>query len=273
MIYLIDGIPTTGKTTLINSIGESSLRHVFREQEYGNPLDISGIAVFTYEEFRIFLDKIKVIFKDVYIDDYEEKIGIFNKAVEIRRKWVFVHLNMLPFSNYKVCQVLTELMRYIPRNRFQRSEEYGEFWTDIWKCFLTDNNTSDEFWFECVGFQSVFYDLLGHYNVEKNILIDIYKPLIDLWSKYSVKFIIMEVDDISESFARATKERCNGTPTWAESFAVWVENSTYGREHGLRGKEGCIYFLEYMKESEDLILSIMPKMLYEKRKRRVSENA
>ena len=273
MIYLIDGIPTVGKSTLINSIIESDTVHVFREQEYGNPLDISRISIFTQEEFDIFYSSVKRVFREVYSDDYEEKIEIFDKSIERNRKWIFVHLNMLPFSNLKVCGVLTELMKFIPRNRFGNCQAYADFLIDIWKNFLGNIKGDEEFWFECVAFQSILYDLIGHYDINDDTLIDIYIPLINLWKSHCVKLIVMEVDDISESFIKAARERCHGTPTWEEGFLSWIEGSVYGQRYKLQGREGGVAFLNRMMDAENLILGLMPKSLYERKKRRINNNA
>lgn len=232
----VEGLQGAGKTTFVNNLSERlSDYKAYREGDY-SPVELAWCAYVTEEEYQDVLAKYPAL------------------CTEIKEKTVTE-------GKYKtICytQILTDIPGF--HKDLERYEIYngnwdkGSFEQVILSRFQKWNGEKQIF--ECSIFQNIIVNQMLYFMLPEDEIIEFYKRVREVLTDQSFQIIYLDVEDISEAVDTIRKERVDdrGNEVWFLMMTEYLENSPYGRAHGLNGIEGLLWHMEKRRELERRIL-------------------
>ena len=104
--------------------------------------------------------------------------------------------------------------------------------------------------------QNILENMLLYLQMEEEEILDFYRRLKEVLVGKKVEILYLDVENIRESVEIIKKERSdeNGVELWFSMMVRYIEESPYGKTHGLLGMEGLLIHLERRKKLEHRIL-------------------
>ncbi len=110
--------------------------------------------------------------------------------------------------------------------------------------------------FECSIFQNIIENQMLYLQMTEDEILDFYRRLKDVLADKPFRIIYLDVEDIEETIAVIRKERSDkdGKELWFPLMLRYLEESPYGREHGLVGLTSLIDHLAKRRALEHRIM-------------------
>ena len=98
--------------------------------------------------------------------------------------------------------------------------------------------------------------MLLYLQMEEEEILDFYRRLKEVLVGKKIEILYLDVENIRGSVEIIKKERSdeNGVELWFPMMVRYIEDSPYGKAHGLLGMEGLLIHLERRKKLEHRIL-------------------
>lgn len=232
----LEGLQGAGKTTFVKYLSEHLNGYeAFQEGDY-SPVELAWCAYVTEEEYQDVLEKYPPLRTEI-----EEKTVTEGK--------------------YKIIcytQILTDIPGF--HKDLEKYEIYngnrdkGSFEQVILSRFQKWNG--DKQIFECSIFQNIIVNQMLYFMVPEDEIIEFYKRVRKVLIDQLFQIIYLDVEDIPEAVDAIRKERVDnqGNEVWFSMMTEYLENSPYGRAHGLKGIEGLLRHMEQRRGIERRIL-------------------
>ncbi len=237
MNYFIEGIQGAGKSTLVERLSKHFPDHrVYREGDY-NPVELAWCAYMREHQYESVLAK---------YDSLREEL-LANTFTEGERRIVTYTRIITDVPGFH-----KDLEQYeIYNNRMDRAQ----FEETILKRYARWNG--DASIFECSLFQNIVENQILFYEMTDDEIVDFYRRVKAVLKDRDFRILYLEVGDIAETLQVIRKERVDdkGNEMWFPLMVGFLEESPYGKRHGLRGFEGLVKHLEHRKTVEKRILT------------------
>jgi len=235
--YFIEGIQGAGKSTLVERLSKHFPGHrVYREGDY-NPVELAWCAYMTEQQYESVLAK---------YDSLREEL-LANTFTEGERRIVTYTRIITDVPGFH-----KDLEQYeIYNDRMDRAQ----FEETILKRYARWNGYVSIF--ECSLFQNIVENQILFYEMTDDEIVDFYRRVKAVLKDRDFRILYLEVGDIAETLQVIRKERVDdkGNEMWFPLMVGFLEESPYGKHHGLRGFEGLVKHLEHRKTVEKRILT------------------
>jgi hypothetical protein len=241
-LIIVEGLPGTGKTTTAIKINEflkskNISTNLFLEDDL-HPADLAWHACIPKETFDEILAEYSEIAEDIKNNtawNGEQAIVAFNKISSSDKSFYD------EMKKYEIYNGKTSLDRFC--NLLQTR------WADFAE---NADHRDDVTIFESALMQSQINDLLAVRNCDKQTIFDHMKKLVKSIEKLNPIIIYLSSENIEETIRHIASERISNDaqPNWIDMAMGWVEKTSYGKAHGLKGFDGVIEFCKARKSVE-----------------------
>lgn len=249
-LYLIEGVPGSGKTTFARMLGEELRKtgqevHLYLEGDL-HPADLGWCACMTQEEYYAIYNQYPQ-----YREDFEKNKTVWNDDVILAYTKV-ENLNEEMYSYFESKELYdgrreNELFCGVHESRWQK---FGEEATglNIFECSLLQNAINELLLFRCA---------------EEEAITEYINKLLKAVQTLNPVILYLDVE-AEDAIERAAKERVDsdGTRVWENRVAEYIENSPYGKRKGLRGTGGMLQYFRERKQLELRILETLTVVSY-----------
>jgi len=246
-LILIEGIPGSGKTTLSARLEtwlqEQEIKTMLYREGDAHPADMAWNALLTRDEMdevkknhpRLIpkLDDLTRQDGDQFILAYT-KIGYEAMGSELQEF----------FASHEVYdgRVPLEVFEGLHRRR------WAEF------AGLAMDHPDTVYLFECSFLQNHVNELLTAHNKSEAEILAYLNALAAPVMPLNPILLYLDQPDPDETIRRVAAERVNppesGRPDWIQLVIRYVEDSQYGRTHGLNGLDGALHLIRERKKIE-----------------------
>ena len=110
--------------------------------------------------------------------------------------------------------------------------------------------------FECSIFQNIIENQMLYFLMTDEEILDFYKRLKNILADKPYRIVYLDVEDIPAAIDTIRKERSDdeGNELWFPMMVRYLEESPYGKAHGLTGLDGLLGHLEKRKALEHRIM-------------------
>lgn len=234
--YFIEGLQGAGKSTLLQKLSERLPGYtVFREGDY-SPVELAWCAYTTREQYRNVLAQYPLL------------------AEEIRAKTV------LEGAHRIICY--TQILTDVPD--FHRNLEKLEIYNGNLDRESFENVILERFgrWdgvrqiFECSLFQNIIENQILYLGMNDDEILAFYRRLEKVLEGRPYRLLYLDVEDIAGTVDVIRKERSDdaGNELWFPLMLRYLEESPYGKAHGLTGLEGLLAHLGHRRNLERRIM-------------------
>ncbi|MGN7853489.1 hypothetical protein [Exiguobacterium sp. 22311] len=244
-IYLIEGLPGSGKTTTAEALThllqeQQPDTHLHIEGDLNHPADYESVAYLKMDEWTDFQSKYASL-------DVLRFAEVFNDYVLISyRQWQ---------SKQDIPEAaLTFLQAHdIYELPF---DSYQSLIFKKWEAFVAQALTTDTTYvFECCFLQNPLTMGLIKYDLPEETLRAYIERIATIITPLQPVLVYVDQPNVERSFRKALKER----PTeWADGFVSYYTEQAYGVNHSLSGVKGTIEILQARQELEHQLLEILP---------------
>lgn len=236
MNYFVEGLQGAGKTTLVQQLSEMLEDYkVFREGDY-SPVELAWCAYVTKEQYR----------------------KVWNEYPSLHAK--LREKTVTEGDHRVICytQILTDVPDF--HRNLERFEIYnGNLGREPFEQLILDRFGS---WngeggiFECSVFQNIMENQMLYLMMTDDEIMDFYRRLNRVLADRSYKILYLDVEDIGSGIEVIRRERSDeeGNELWFPLMLRYIEESPYGRSHGLKGLNGLLKHLERRRALEHRII-------------------
>ena len=223
--YFIEGLQGAGKSTFVQRLSDSLKDYkVFREGDF-SPVELAWCAWVTkiqYQDIQKKYPALQEKIKEKTFSEDDHRIICYTQIITDEPGF---HKNMEQYEIYNG-NLDKKSFEQIILDRYKKWNGIGQI-------------------FECSIFQNILDNQMLYLMWPDNEIMDFYRRLKDVLSKKTYKIIYLDVDDIAEGIRMIRKERCddNGNEMWFPLMIKYLEESPFGKEHALAGREGWLYTL------------------------------
>lgn len=248
-IHFIEGIPGSGKSTVLISLPDTSLYNRYFEHELATVIDVTRKAFLTTKQYEKFISDVTPLCKRVYgSNDYLYGVNkIHNNTIELCG-YKIIALETLGFTNKYLNKKIEELSAYEISGQRVPLDKYFMILKALFDDFLFRFDNDIYHFFEGALLQNILFDLVGAYQLTDEQIFEFYDNLIEYHYKNLFEVDLLCVDNIENIIKKAARERVNNSPLWIDSFINCIEQSPYGNSRGLTGINGVIEFCSNLQE-------------------------
>lgn len=234
--YFVEGLQGSGKTTFVKRLSDRlSDYKVFREGDH-SPIELAWCAYVTEEEYGNVLRSYPTLdteIKEKTVAEGDRRIICYTQILTDVPDF---HKNLEKFEIYNG-NLDKEAFENVIFERFRKWDGEGQI-------------------FECSIFQNIIENQMLYLRMPDDEILDFYRRLKDVLADKLYKIIYLDVDDIQGGIEVIRKERADdqGNELWFPLMLKYLEESPYGKEHGLTGLEGLLMHLERRKALEHRII-------------------
>lgn len=234
--YFVEGLQGAGKTTFVQRLSDCLRDYkVFREGDY-SPVELAWCAYVTGKQYDEILEKYPMLSTEIKAKTVEEG----NRRI--------------------ICytQILTDVPGF--HKELEKYEIYNgnldkkSFEKIILQRFGNWNGEGQIF--ECSIFQNIIENQMLYLMMTDDEILDFYGRLKHVLGDKPYRIIYLDVENIPDTINIIRKERADdkGNELWFPLMIRYIEESPYGKMHGLTGLKGLIGHLEKRRELEHRIL-------------------
>jgi hypothetical protein len=256
-IYFIEGLPGSGKTTMVRKLSEylKSLNKdvvIYNEGDL-HPVDLAWIAILKKEELDLLINRYPSLEKSI-----RENIKQFEDKLHLAYTKVKLDIKTKDFGDY--CS----------KYEIYKTEDVNDFIEEhlsLWKVFLEENKDNDKtFVFECIFMQNHINELLLKYDMSMKDIIKYYERFQEVLEDIEVLVIYIKHLDIDNTLTRITEERRTNDKSlykdWIDLVTQYFEETKYGKVKGYVGYHGA---LKYFKDRQNIELEVLDKIKIDKK--------
>lgn len=232
----VEGLQGAGKSTMVNWLSQKNPEYtVYREGDYV-PVELAWCAYVDQETYQMLLEKYSGLKEEIYKNTVREEDAYVIAYTKILTEIPGFHKDLEQYEIYNGNKS-REQFEEIVLKRYQRWNPKGEI-------------------FECAFLQNILENMLLYLQMEEEEILDFYRRLKEVLVGKKVEILYLDVENIRESVEIIKKERSdeNGVELWFSMMVRYIEESPYGKAHGLLGMEGLLIHLERRKKLEHRIL-------------------
>lgn len=237
----IEGIPGSGKTTVLDRLGERLTGYRLYHEGDISPAELAWCAYMTkadYEEALLALPGMAQAITEHTMQEGEHFIVAYTK----------IHAQDMAFYQY-----MERFELYGGRRDLEQFKKiiYGR----------TAAMEGSGYLFECAFFQNVLEELMLFSQYEDVQILEFYKEWMTFIDMESFFLIRLKTSNIRESILHIKEERVNGQgeEEWYSLMLSYLQQSPYGMRHCFRGLEDVIGHFERRMDLEDKIMDILPE--------------
>jgi len=234
--YFVEGLQGAGKSTFVQRLSDRLLDYkVFREGDY-SPVELAWCAYVTEKQYDEVITKYPSLSADIKA----------KTVVEGNRKIICY------------TQILTDVPGFY--DDLEKFEIYNgnldkkSFENLILQRFGNWNGEGQIF--ECSFFQNIIENQMLYLMMSDDEILDFYVRLKRVLGDKPYRIIYLDVEDILSTINIIRKERTDdkGNELWFPIMIHYIEESPYGKLHGLTGSMGLIQHLEKRRKLERRII-------------------
>ncbi|MDE5932862.1 MAG: deoxynucleoside kinase [Lachnospiraceae bacterium] len=234
--YFVEGLQGAGKTTFVQRLSDELKDYrVFREGDF-SPVELAWCAYVTEEQYSNILMEYPSIAEEIErktVTEGDRKIICYTQILTDIPDF---HKNLEKFEIYHG-NLDKESFEKVVLERFGRWSGEGQI-------------------FECSIFQNIIENQLLYFMMTDEEILDFYGRLKRVLGDKPYRIIYLDVEDIPAAIDIIRKERSDdeGNELWFPMMVWYLEESPYGKAHGLKGLEGLLGHLEKRKSLEHRIM-------------------
>jgi hypothetical protein len=131
-----------------------------------------------------------------------------------------------------------------------------------WRGFAERADESSVYIFECAYLQNHINELMGIYDKDIDFIAEYMQRLIKTVESLEPKLIYLSQESTYETIDRVARERLSPDKSkmkdWIDIVAEYVENSPYGKIHGLKDFDGVVEYFNNRKKLELEVIDRLP---------------
>lgn len=240
-LWLIEGIPGSGKSTAARKLGQTLHAQAYNEAEL-HPCDLAWHAVLSRAELDAFIAR----------HPDKERAICENSAVcgeQMLLAYAQLGLDGEEFARMEAREAFNG--RYAP-------EELMTLMEARWRGFA--QHMTGRHVFECAFMQNPVGELMLFDDLPEEEIRKMQLRLAGCLAGCDVKLGYLRVPSVRATLESARAERVDdkGNPVLAEGVSQIIAQSPYGRAHGLSGWEGMVRFYETRQALELRLVRAMP---------------
>lgn len=234
--YFIEGLQGSGKSTLAQRLSERLRGYqVFHEGDY-SPVELAWCAYVTTKQYEEILEKYPSLREDIVA-----------KTVPEGERHIICYTRILTDvpGFYKNLEQFEIYNGNLDRKSFENV---------IFERFCKWNGQGQIF--ECSIFQNILENQMLYLMMEDDEILDFYRRLQEILVGKPYRILYLDMEDIAGGIDVIRKERSDddGNEMWYPLMLHYLEESPYGKEHGLRGLDGLLLHLERRRALEHRII-------------------
>ena len=240
----IEGIPGSGKTTLVKKLAEClpDYKAVFEGEV--SPVELAWCA---------YMDRVQ------YAEAKQHYPQLAGEMDDKARMWQ--DRIILPYTNIQTAENSfgADMEKYEIYSGRKSNEEFRSI---ILKRFEAFRETG--YLLECSLFQNIVDELLLYQGYTTRQVVDFYREIFDRCDMDALRVVRLVPRNAKESLEHVRQERVNeqGVRVWEQAVVQYMAASPYGKEHGIRDFDDLCTYYQRRMDVEQAVFSIMPAGTY-----------
>lgn len=252
-LFIIEGIPGSGKTTIAKKISEylsnSIKTNLYCEGDL-HPADLAWCACIPIDSF------------DEIIGRFQNYKNEINNNMYIENGYAIVAYTQFPIEDKELYKLFESYEVYDNRVSF---DLYTRLHLERWQRFskraqeLQETNV-----FECSYLQNHVNELMFFHNLSENEINQYLLQLIEPTKNLNPVLFYLDQPDVYGTISRVSNIRTNrdGEKEWMNRVIEFIENCPYGICHNLKGFDGMVKAFEARKQIELSVVNKLPITTY-----------
>lgn len=232
-LYIVEGLPCSGKSTTANFVAETLHAQYVDEGTGNHPADYEFHAYLQETELRAF--------------SVDEQQTILAGAERKRNGYI------VPLSGVQG-ELLGKLLPYKIYD-FLPWEIEKPLMLDKWAEFVAHADADTVYVFNCVLLQNPMCETMMRFNFDESVSIQYICEICAKIEPLHPAVIYLKNDQVADSVRGAAAERGED---WMNGVIEYHCNGEYGKAHGLKGLDGYIAALEERQKREIRMLQALP---------------
>ena len=250
-IYVIEGLPGSGKTTFSKKLEEHLLSIGIKVKRFSegdlHPIDLAWCSIMDKDTFDYYCNhyceikddiiKHTKIVKDDYITAYTQ--------IELKESYKDFYDVFGEYEIFKTNSLDTFLNKHL----------------EIYSQFIIDLDQDMTYIFECVFLQNHINELILKYNASLEQILDYYNKLIEALYPQRIKIIYINQVNVKSTLDHIINERKTNNPLlykdWIDNVLEYVQEQPFSEELNYLGYDG---FLRFLKDRKQLELKLLNEL-------------
>lgn len=232
MNYFIEGVPGTGKSTLLNRLSKEHPEYsVYREGDL-SPVELAWCSYLTKAEWEKMLHKYSRLEKEIL------------SKTKVEEEHYIVAYTQILSEDRAFYQEMEEHEIYNGRVDFQT---FHDVIMKRYHRFSGKNHL-----FECSFFQNSIESMMLFYEMGEDEILAFYEEAYGILKEKGFRLIYLDSTQIRENLLHIKKERSdeNGNEMWYPLMLNYLKDSPYGKAHDYAGLEDVIAHFQRRRELE-----------------------
>lgn len=255
-LYLIEGIPGAGKTTLASAECErleKEGRRVFVFPEgSSHPADMAWQALLTREEYEEFVASCRRTHERINSGEpFSSVKAAINARLRVEGESYILAYTSIAFPSGEYWENCADMPKHELGDARVPLERFKAIHLERWSRFAQNARQDAAYIFDCAFLQNHVFELMGFYEKDWGFILDYLRELIGTVAALEPEIVYIKVNDVRRAVEQTAAERVSDKGSWIDGMCEWVAGTPYGKSHALSGREGVCRFLEE-RESIDL---------------------